>query len=146
MHNVAKEPLSYAQTTKADVGGRPPSHPPSPAAPVPQHIYIFIYIYLMGGGGGAYNLSKCARILVDSSLSQITRRAVSQCSVDVVCTVCTAPPPDFFSVASLGFTCRNEPHSLQAAVILTIIFFLHSSKYDKSRPAYYLCQLTLSGF
>lgn len=116
----------------------PPLPPPSP------NIYIFLYIYLMGGG--AYNLSKCARILVDSSLSLITRRAVSRCSVDVVCTVCTAPPPDFFSVASLGFTCRNEPHSLQAAVILTIIFFLHSSKYDKSRPAYYLCQLTLSGF
>lgn len=32
MHNVAKEPLSFAQTAKADVGGRPP------APRRPQHI------------------------------------------------------------------------------------------------------------
>lgn len=119
MHNVAKEPLSYAQTAKADVGGRSPSHPPSPATPVPQHIYIFIYI--MGGGGHTicqnvqgFWLTRVYHWLQDEQFR----------GVPLMLSALSAqhPPPDSFSVASLGFTCRNEPHSLQAAVILTIFF------------------------
>lgn len=104
MHNIAKERLSFAQTAKADVGGRPPT----------PHLSVFFYI-----------CGKCIRS-VKTSEDKTTQEAdfyfngphMSSC-LDAASDMLHKT---LVSVASGGFTCCNEAHSPQAAVIIIPTF------------------------